>query len=84
MLDERPSVRLALRRRFRYIVVDEAQDANPQQLSTAVLRILQNPQIGVQQTEPFRGLHQSLRRGAAARVADIVLEACEQAVRKRN
>jgi DNA helicase-2/ATP-dependent DNA helicase PcrA len=31
LLDERPAVRSALRRRFRYIVVDEAQDANPQQ-----------------------------------------------------
>ena len=33
LLEERPAVRLALRRRFRYIVVDEAQDANPQQLA---------------------------------------------------
>jgi len=32
LLEERPAVRLALRRRFRYLVVDEAQDANPQQL----------------------------------------------------
>jgi DNA helicase II / ATP-dependent DNA helicase PcrA len=31
LLDERPAVRSALQRRFRYIVVDEAQDANPQQ-----------------------------------------------------
>ncbi len=31
LLDERAAVRLALRRRFRYVVVDEAQDANPQQ-----------------------------------------------------
>lgn len=33
LLDQRPSIRLALRRRFRYIVVDEAQDADPQQLT---------------------------------------------------
>ena len=32
LLDERPAVRQALRRRFRYVVVDEAQDANPQQM----------------------------------------------------
>jgi DNA helicase-2/ATP-dependent DNA helicase PcrA len=32
LLEERPAVRSALRRRFRYVVVDEAQDANPQQL----------------------------------------------------
>ena len=32
LLDERPAVRMALRRRFRYVVVDEAQDANPQQM----------------------------------------------------
>jgi DNA helicase-2/ATP-dependent DNA helicase PcrA len=32
LLEERPLVRAALRRRFRYVVVDEAQDANPQQL----------------------------------------------------
>lgn len=32
LLDERPAVRLALRRHFRYAVVDEAQDANPQQM----------------------------------------------------
>jgi DNA helicase-2/ATP-dependent DNA helicase PcrA len=32
LLDERPLVRQALRRRFRYVVVDEAQDANPQQM----------------------------------------------------
>ena len=32
LLSERPAVRQALRRRFRYVVVDEAQDANPQQL----------------------------------------------------
>ncbi len=32
LLDERAVVRLTLRRRFRYVVVDEAQDANPQQL----------------------------------------------------
>jgi DNA helicase-2/ATP-dependent DNA helicase PcrA len=32
LLQERPSVRMALRRHFRYVVVDEAQDANPQQL----------------------------------------------------
>jgi DNA helicase-2/ATP-dependent DNA helicase PcrA len=32
LLQERASVRMALRRRFRYVVVDEAQDANPQQL----------------------------------------------------
>ena len=32
LLEERPAVRMALRRRFRYVVVDEAQDANPQQL----------------------------------------------------
>jgi DNA helicase II / ATP-dependent DNA helicase PcrA len=31
LLDERPAVRSALQRRFGYIVVDEAQDANPQQ-----------------------------------------------------
>ncbi|MEX1336012.1 MAG: ATP-dependent DNA helicase [Candidatus Limnocylindrales bacterium] len=32
LLEHRPAVRQALRRRFRYVVVDEAQDANPQQL----------------------------------------------------
>jgi len=32
LLAQRPAVRLDLRRRFRYVVVDEAQDANPQQL----------------------------------------------------
>ncbi len=32
LLRERPAVRMELRRRFRYVVVDEAQDANPQQL----------------------------------------------------
>jgi superfamily I DNA/RNA helicase/CRISPR/Cas system-associated exonuclease Cas4 (RecB family) len=32
LLEERPAVRQALRQRFRYLVVDEAQDANPQQL----------------------------------------------------
>ncbi len=32
LLEERPAVRHALRQRFRYLVVDEAQDANPQQL----------------------------------------------------
>ena len=31
LLEERPLVRMGLRRRFRYVVVDEAQDANPQQ-----------------------------------------------------
>lgn len=31
LLDERPAIRAELRRRFRFIVVDEAQDANPQQ-----------------------------------------------------
>ena len=33
LLEERPAVRQALRRRFRVVVVDEAQDANPQQLA---------------------------------------------------
>ena len=33
LLQQRPAVRMALRRRFRYVVVDEAQDADPQQLS---------------------------------------------------
>jgi DNA helicase-2/ATP-dependent DNA helicase PcrA len=33
LLEDRPSVRLALRRRFRYVVVDESQDADPQQLA---------------------------------------------------
>jgi DNA helicase-2/ATP-dependent DNA helicase PcrA len=33
LLEERPAVRMALRQRLRYLVVDEAQDANPQQLS---------------------------------------------------
>ena len=32
LLEERPLVRMSLRRRFRYVVVDEAQDANRQQL----------------------------------------------------
>jgi DNA helicase-2/ATP-dependent DNA helicase PcrA len=32
LLDERPLVRMQLRRRYRYVVVDEAQDANPQQM----------------------------------------------------
>jgi len=32
LLEERSAVRLVMRRRFRYVVVDEAQDANPQQL----------------------------------------------------
>ena len=32
MLESRPAVRQALRRRFKYVVVDEAQDANPQQM----------------------------------------------------
>lgn len=32
LLTERPAVRAALRRRYRYVVVDEAQDADPQQL----------------------------------------------------
>lgn len=32
LLRERPAVRAALRRRYRYVVVDEAQDADPQQL----------------------------------------------------
>ncbi len=31
LLEERPAVRASVRRRFRYVVVDEAQDANPQQ-----------------------------------------------------
>ncbi len=39
LLDERADVRWALRRRFRYVVVDEAQDANPQQL-TLVRRLV--------------------------------------------
>lgn len=33
LLQQRPAVRMTLRRRFRYVVVDEAQDANPQQLA---------------------------------------------------
>ena len=33
LLEERPAVRQALRQRFRFVVVDEAQDANPQQLA---------------------------------------------------
>lgn len=33
LLEERPAVRMTLRHRFRFVVVDEAQDANPQQLS---------------------------------------------------
>ena len=32
LLEEHPAARLAQRRRFRYVVVDEVQDANPQQL----------------------------------------------------
>lgn len=32
LMRERPAVRMAVRRRFRFVVVDEAQDANPQQL----------------------------------------------------
>jgi DNA helicase-2/ATP-dependent DNA helicase PcrA len=32
LLRERPAIRMAMRRRFRFVVVDEAQDANPQQL----------------------------------------------------
>jgi superfamily I DNA/RNA helicase len=38
LLEERPAVRLALREQFRYVVVDEAQDANPQQF--ALVRLL--------------------------------------------
>jgi DNA helicase-2/ATP-dependent DNA helicase PcrA len=45
LLDERPSVRLALRRRFRYIVVDEGQDADRQQL--ALVASLAGPQGNV-------------------------------------
>jgi DNA helicase-2/ATP-dependent DNA helicase PcrA len=33
LLEARPAIRSALRLRFRYIVVDESQDANPQQLA---------------------------------------------------
>jgi DNA helicase II / ATP-dependent DNA helicase PcrA len=33
LLQERPAVRMAVRRRFRYVLVDEAQDADPQQLT---------------------------------------------------
>jgi len=39
LLTERASVRLALRRRFRYVVVDEAQDADPQQLALVALLV---------------------------------------------
>ena len=41
LLEERPAARLALRRRFRYVVVDEVQDANPQQLE--LVRFLVGP-----------------------------------------
>jgi DNA helicase-2/ATP-dependent DNA helicase PcrA len=41
LLEERPAARMALRARYRFIVVDETQDANPQQL--ALVRLLAGP-----------------------------------------
>lgn len=50
--------------------------ATPTQLSAALLQLLQDPDSAARQIEPFAKVRASLRRGSAARVADIVLSAC--------
>jgi lipid-A-disaccharide synthase len=47
--------------------------ATPERLSTALLELLCDPAAAARQVEPFAALHDSLRRGAAGRVADAVL-----------
>jgi lipid-A-disaccharide synthase len=59
----------------RYQVPEYLQrDANPETLSRELLALLQQPDRAVQQVQPFAAVHQDLRRNAAARVANIVLE----------
>lgn len=49
-------------------------DANPDTLSVELLALLRQPERAEQQVQSFAAIHKDLRRGAAARVADIVLE----------
>jgi len=49
-------------------------EATPEQLSGALLALLQDPAAAARQVEPFDALHASLRRDAAGQVADAVLE----------
>ncbi len=49
-------------------------EANPENLSRELLTLLQQPELAAQQVQPFAAVHRDLRRNAAARVADIVLE----------
>ena len=59
----------------RYQVPEYLQrEANPETLSRELLTLLQQPERAAQQVQPFAAVQRDLRRNAAARVADIVLE----------
>jgi len=59
----------------RYQVPEYLQrEANPETLSRELLTLLQQPELAAQQVQPFAAVQRDLRRNAAARVADIVLE----------
>ena len=49
-------------------------EAQPQRLADALLELLVQPQKAAQQTQPFAGVHEQLRRDAAQQAAIQVIE----------
>ncbi len=50
------------------------QDASPQRLAEGLLALLQDPERAAAQIAPFAAVHRELKRDAAARAADSILE----------
>jgi len=50
------------------------QDATPQRLADGLLGLLQDPERAAAQIAPFAAVHRDLKRDAAARAADSILE----------
>ncbi len=50
------------------------EQANPETLSRALLKLLQQPELALQQVQPFAEIHRQLSCNSVAHVADIVEE----------
>ena len=84
LLDERPAVRIALRQRYRYLVVDEAQDANPQQMR--LVRLLAGASGNIMfvgdDDQAIYGFRGAVGQGLAG--LDELFESVTDVVLKRN
>ena len=54
------------------------EDATAENLSSEVLGLLNEPGAAQKQTEPFENVHKQLRKGAADRAAEAVIELCNE------